>query len=584
MIKRSHFTVLTQIIAWYNHAIMTREARLVQVTATLEATLIRLRGVEAENLRLTADNASLRCQLAATGASVDLVLENASLQATIAALTEKMEAMNFRMAQMARRIFGRSSEPHHPDQQVLDEIMRQIVVENALVPDDSTATPGDVTTGSTGSSESAEKTAPKTRKANPHRKKGRGRLVLPDHLEIEKVVLDVPEAERRGPDGQLLPKVGVEVTWKLDYMPAWFRRLRIERPIYKLPYSGEPRIIAPPMACIVPHGLPTDQTVAMALVEKYDFHCPLYRQETKFERAGIDISRATLMNWVRHGAEALAPIHQAIGASILTSPVIGLDDTWIDVLDPGAGKTHQSRLWGYCAEDQFYCEYRRSRAGQWPAEFLAGYNGTVMADAYAGHHRLFVSGLILWAACMAHARRKFEEAMDAGEKPASQAMDYFTLLYQLEEEIADDPPDVRRIRRQAIAVPLLDKLEALLTTWVTTQRHSSGLYGASAYTLKIFPQLRTYTKDGKVPIDNNALERNWRQPSLSRKNCLFVGSDRGGNWAATMFSITQSCRLIGLDPFRYLLDIFAELHTGRKDYGNLRPKAWAGRLSTKAAS
>ena len=87
-----------------------------------------------------------------------------------------------------------------------------------------------------------------------------------------------------------------------------------------------------------------------------------------------------------------------------------------------------------------------------------------------------------------------------------------------------------------------------------------------------------------VPIDNNALERNWRQPSLNRKNCLFVGSDRGGNWAATMFSITQSCRLIGLDPFQYLIDIFAVLHTGRKDYGNLRPKALSMRHSSKVAS
>ena len=585
MIKRVYFTVFTKLISWYNRAIMTLQSRLAQVTATLEASLLRLREVEAENLRLADENKALRRQITEAGAPVDLVLENASLRAAITDLTEKLEAMNFRMAQMTRRVFGRSSEPHHPDQQVLNEIMRQIIVENALVPDEAIATSGGITNETAGSSPAtAAKPAPKGKTANPHRKKGRGRLVLPDHLEIEKVVLDVPEAERRGCDGQLLPQVGVEVTWKLDYMPAWFRRLRIERPIYKQPFSDEPRIIAPPMVCIVPHGLPTDQTVAMALVEKYDFHCPLYRQETKFERAGIDISRATLMNWVRHGAEALAPIHQTVGASILTSPVIGLDDTWIDVLDPGAGKTHESRLWGYCADDEFFCEYRRSREGKWPGDFLAGYTGTVMADAYSGHHRLFVSGHILWAACMAHARRKFEGAFEAGEKPASQALDYFSLLYQLEKEIAEKPPDIRRERRQLIAVHILDKLEALLTVWVANQRHSSGLYRASAYTLKIFPQLRTYTKDGRVPIDNNDLERNWRQPSLNRKNSLFVGSDRGGNWAATMFSLIQSCRLIGMDPFRYLLDIFAELHTGRKDYGNLRPKAWAMRQSTKVAS
>ena len=183
------------MVTWHNGVIMTLEARLAQVTATLEATLVRLGVAEAENLRLAGDNASHRDQLATTGTPVDLVLEKASLRATIADLTEKLEVMNFRMAQMSRRIFGRSSETHHPNQQVLDENMRQIMVENALVPDDSTAAAavgdGEAAKGSAGASdESAGTNAPATRKANPKRKKGRGRLVLPDHLEIEKIVMD----------------------------------------------------------------------------------------------------------------------------------------------------------------------------------------------------------------------------------------------------------------------------------------------------------------------------------------------------------------------------------------------------------
>jgi len=103
------------------------------------------------------------------------------------------------------------------------------------------------------------------------------------------------------------------------------------------------------------------------------------------------------------------------------------------------------------------------------------------------------------------------------------------------------------------------------------------------YTRKIFQNLRTYTTDGRSPIDNNDLERQWRQPSLNRKNSLFVGSDRGGDWAATMFTICQSCRLVDVDPYKYLVAIFAELHTGRKDKANLRPKAWAGPLVAKTA-
>ena len=161
--------------------------------------------------------------------------------------------------------------------------------------------------------------------------------------------------------------------------------------------------------------------------------------------------------------------------------------------------------------------------------------------------------------------------------PLSQALDHFSLLYRIERETAELTADERLRRRQAEAIPILNRLEAMIIAWEADQRHSSRLYVAAHYTRKIFQNMRTYTTDGRIPIDNNDLERQWRQPSLNRKNSLFVGSDRGGTWAATMFSICQSCRLVGLDPYRYLVAVFAELHTGRKDYTNLRPKAWAGR-------
>ena len=551
--------------------------RVTTLTDTLAAEIIRRQQAESEA-------ATLRAHLATTRTAAEVVIENAALRATVADLTEKLEVMTYRMAQMARRVFGRSSETHHPDQQQLDEIMRQILVENELRPDDVTAAAAAAaaTTATATASASASGAAAPVPAVKP-RTKRRGRLTLPDTLPIEERLIELPESERIGPDGKPLPQIGTRIVDKLDHFPAWFRRLRL---IYAIYGSSLPqvRISATPMPCIVPKGLPTDTTVAMVLVEKYDLHCPLYRQETKLERAGLDLGRSTLMNWVRHGATALLPIQAAIGAAIRQSPVIGMDDTWIKTLDPGAGKTHLSRLWGYYAADEFYCDYRRTREGKWPAEFLRDYCGVLMADAYSGHHRLFVDGQMTPAACMAHARRKFEEALAAGELTASQALALFALLYRIERETAGLTDDQRLRRRQAEATLILDRLYALIIAWEADQRHSSGLYVAAHYTRKIFQNLRTYTTDGRIPIDNNDLERMWRQPSLNRKNSLFVGSDHGGTWAATMFSICQSCRLADLDPYKYLVAIFAELHTGRKDYANLRPKAWAERLSKKVAS
>ncbi len=458
--------------------IMPTADRIARLTEALAEEIILRKKAEAEN-------AALRAQLSATGIAPDLALENQALRAEVADLREKLEVMAFRMTQMTRRTFGRSSESHHPDQQCLDEIMRQVLVEKALQPDESTSE-GEADSAETSDTATTAKASTSGSSAKVPRSKRRGRLVLPDTLPIEERIMDVPESERMGPDGKPLPQIGSRTVDKLDYFHAWFRRLRLIYPIYGSPFSDEQRISAKPIPCIVPKGLPTDTTVAMVLVEKYDLHCPLYRQETKLERAGIDLGRSTMMNWVCHGATALLPIKAAIGDSIKQSPVIGIDDTWIRTLDPGAGKTHQSRLWGYYADDEFYCDYRRSRAGKWPAEFLADFWGTIMADAFSGHHQLFTEGQMTPAACMAHARRKFEEALEAGEMLAARALDHFALLYRIERETAGQTDDQRLRRRQAEAVPILDRLESLIVGWEADQRRSSGLFRASQYTRKIF--------------------------------------------------------------------------------------------------
>ena len=381
-----------------------------------------------------------------------------------------------RVALMSRHIFGRGQRLHHPDQQVLDEIMRQVLVETALRPDDAMTAPA---TGATATGQTSASGSTTAQAAPGARAQRRSRLAFPADMPTEDVPLSVPECERLGADGKPLPHVGTEITTKIDFVPPGFRILRYLRPIYQKPFQDGTRIVAPPVPCVVPKGLPTDRTVALVLVEKYDFHNPLFRQETRLERAGLAITRATLMNWVRHGAEALAPIHQAIGDSIRQSPVIGMDDTWIRTLDPGAGKTHQSRLWGHFADDEFVCAYRRTREGRWPAEFLATYRGVVMADAYGGHHRLFTDGQRISAGCMAHAMRKFEDALELGETQASQALDLFSLLYRIEREVAGQLPDVRKARRQTEAIPILNRLEALITRWEADQRRSSRLFMAS---------------------------------------------------------------------------------------------------------
>jgi transposase len=400
-------------------------------------------------------------------------------------------------------------------------------------------------------------------------------MTLPEWLALQKIVVDLPESERIGPDGTPLPCIGHRTSWRLDYVPAHFERVCIETLLYGLPFQEEVRLLAPPLPAVVPQGLPTDRLVAQVVADKFDLHLPLYRQEGQIDVLGLEVSRSTLVNWVAQAATFLAPIHAAIGAAVLAQPVLGLDDTYLPVLEPGKGRCHQGRLWGYLAGDDFFCEYRATREGRWPAEFLAGYHGTVLGDAYSGHHALFVTGERTPAGCLSHARRKFDAAVKLGETIAKRAMDHFSALYEVERSVADRPPDEVLAARQAQSVGVMDKLETLLEGWLATELPRSATYIAANYTLKIYPQLRQFTKDGRVPIDNNALERCWRGVGIGRRNWLFAGSPRGGAWAATLISICQSCRLVGLDVRTYLTEVFAAMHTGRKDYANLRPAAWA---------
>ena len=526
---------------------------------------------------------------------------NITLASQLAEAQARMASMHRRIQQLLRQLYGSTSERHHADRDAVNDLLKG-TGENAATP---AASPGDVAApgtdpsapvdpaadpasptppandgstpaGATGTN--AARSLGSTRRArkpkHPRRKPG-GRMQLPEWLAMRDEILDIPLSQRLGPDGTPLPFLYVIESWRLDYVPAHFERVRILRSVYGFPYSDMRRLYARPLACIVFKGLPTDRLVAQIVVDKFDYHLPLYRQDIRLERLGEEISRATLMNWIAQAARALEPIHQAIGASILQQPVLGLDDTYLAVLDPGAGKCHQGRLWGYLANEEFYCEYRATREGQWPAAFLAEYDGTVLGDAYSGHHNLFESGERTPAGCISHARRYFDGAVKLGEVIAKQALDHFTAIYDVEDQVAGCSPDEVLAARQTTSVGILDKLEILLNGWLATLRPSSATWIAANYTLKIYDQLREFTRDGRVPADNNALERCWRSVGIGRHNWLFAGSARGGTWVATHVSICQSCRLVGLDPFFYLQEVFAALNAGRTDYANLRPRALA---------
>jgi len=513
-----------------------------------------------------------------------------ALDEQIVALTRQHEedeaqkaSLRRRVSQLARQVYGTTDESHHADREHVDDLKTPgtghpvTSDEPGDEPDAASASDHRTTPGTAGGSASAGPPSPpvKPKKLRKPGKKPGGRTKLPVWMTQREITLDLPESARLGPDGRPMEVIDERRSKRLDFVEPHFEQVTVIQLIYGIPFQNETRVAAEPLPSIVSKGLPTDRLVAHVVVDKYDLHLPLYRQETCIERLGLPLSRSTLMNWCAHAANAMAPIQKAIGISILEQPVIGLDDTYLPVLEPGLKRCHQGRLWGYQAGEEFFCEYKATREGKWPAAFLAEYHGTLLGDAYSGHKGLFADGDRTPAGCISHARRKFVEADRLGETIAKKALDHFTALYEVEWSVAGRPPDEVLAARKAVSAGVMDKLETLLLGWVAVERPSSATWIAANYTIKIYHQLREFTRDGRVPIDNNAVERCWKTVGRGRKNWLFAGSARGGDWAATHITICQSCRLVGMDPYVYMQDVFAELNKGRTDYASLRPTAWA---------
>ena len=408
------------------------------------------------------------------------------------------------------------------------------------------------------------------------------RRPLPAHLPRETVVHEPVLACRCGcTDPARLTCLGEDVTEVLEKIPARLKVIRHVRPRYAC-RTCEAVLQASAPDLPVERGRPGPGLLAHVLVSKYLDGLPLYRLSGILAREGVEIERQTLADWVGHGAWWLAPLAEAIGAYALAQGVIWTDDTPIRVLAPGRGKTRQARFWVYAFDPRpwggtgppaaFY-RYSPDRKGERPRGRLAGFEGWLHADAYAGYGALTLARgnkppRITHVACWAHARRRLFEVYEATRSPtAEEGLRQIQALYAVEAAINGQPPERRRAERRARSKPLLDALHA----WMLAQRRrlsgKSTLGKALQYALGRWEALTHHLEDGRLSIDNNLAERQLRGVALTRKNFLFVGSDAGGQRAAIVYTIAETAKLNGLDPEAYIaavLDRLARGHPARR--------------------
>ena len=440
---------------------------------------------------------------------------------------------------------------------------------------------------------------PETEDVHFKRKKSNGRPSLPKDLPRRRVDYDLSEAEKAEFDA--VERIGEEVSETVDYTPPVLTVVEHARAKYRCEKDGESTVRT---ASAEPSPLPKSNAgagiLAHVLVSKYQDHLPLNRQERMFARHGLALSKTTLCDWTLGAAELLGRLMKPLTAHVLMSGVVGADDTTLPLADPGRGKTRTARLWAYrgggfkrtedgvgwqAQPEAVVFEFTESREGLHPMRFLAGYRGYLQADAYAGFDALYRDGGIVEVACWAHARRKVFEVAKSHKTPglAHQALRFIGALYAIESEIKDAPPEERLKVRQLRSAPLLADFHLWLQGHAPTLLPQGALGKAFAYILGNWTALNRYTECGILAPDNNAVERAIRPIALGRSNWLFAGSARGGRAAATILSLIESCKLVGVEPFAYLRDVLERINSHRVDrLAELLPFNWVPKAATAA--
>jgi transposase len=429
----------------------------------------------------------------------------------------------------------------------------------------------------------------------PHKRKPRAprkARALPESL---------PRVERAvEPDSIVCPcgcgdmvRIGEDRSERLDYIPARYQVIVTVRPRYACPKGRTGVVQAKAPAHLLEGSWPTEALLAQVAVSKHSEYMPLNRQSVVMARHGVPIDRSVLADWMGRTGAAIAPVVDHMAEQLLSdSTRLYVDETTAPVLDPGRGKTKTGYLWAVLRDDQGWngpappgvvFHYRPGRKGEYAAEILKGFNGTIQVDAYGAYTHLATpkrpgGDPLRLAFCWAHGRRKLIKAKPKKGSPiVDEALLRIAALYKVEDAIRGSGPDDRRAVRQEMSRPLVDEFFTWLKAQAARVSRKSDLGQAMAYMLKRQDGFRLFLEDGRIDIDSNLVENAIRSPAMNRRNALFAGHDEGGrNWAR-FASLIGTCKMNGVEPYAYLRDLFTKLANGHldRDIDALMPWAYA---------
>ncbi|UAW63379.1 IS66 family transposase [Mycoavidus sp. HKI] len=414
-----------------------------------------------------------------------------------------------------------------------------------------------------------EDIAPLAPKSEGQEKPARGkRSPLPAELKRVEIVYDVPEAERTCACGTPMVVIGQDVSEQLDIVPMQIRVLRHIRMRYGCPSSVHAPVTAPLPPQPLPKSNASANFLAMLLTVKFVDGLPLTRFAKVLDRHGMSVPTQTLARWVISCGSVLQPLHNLIRDTLLESSVLHIDETVVQVLkEPNKTPTSNSYMWvqtgGPPGKPVVIYDYDPSRGREVPVRLLHDYRGYLMTDGYDAYNKLTEIEGIEHLMCWAHVRRRYIEAVNVQPKGksghADEAIKMIRQLYRIERDHKDADDEARLKARKKLSIPILDKLYAWMEKLRPGVTPKSALGGALKYMHDNWSMLKRYTERGDLPIDNNRCENAIRPFVVGRKAWLFSNTTAGAHASAVIYSLVETAKANGLEPYLWLRYVLHEL-------------------------
>lgn len=426
----------------------------------------------------------------------------------------------------------------------------------------------------------------------PRKKRKSAKERLPENLPEVREYVDDPDEVKADPSAYNC--IGEEETVKLEVTPArFFKKIKVRRKFVKKDGKSAP-VASPLPPQLIEKSIASESLLAYIATSKYVDHLPLYRQEQMFLRQGIEISRKRMSEWMLQVGNWLNPIYEFLKQEIKEYGYLQIDETTTKYIFPGKGKAMQGYLWAYNSIGiGVVYEWHPGRSAECLTEMLNNFDGVMQTDGYEAYSTYNKKRVckkqdeLIHSACWAHVRRKFFEAQNDSNL-AKRVLLKINEMYRIERELREEEKsnDERLQVRQESTVKIIKEIKKLLDGSVDCHL-PQGLTGkAIRYTLKLWDKLIVFLDDGRVEIDNNLVENKMRPLAIGRKNWLFFGSKDSGQQSAVIYSLVETCKMLGINPREYLLDVLQRLPSmTNQNVEQLIPSRWlAEREQQKIAS